>query len=125
MKSKSSQFHVLIYMAIAGFAAMCAAVEPQVAQVIQFGGQGLGNENFLLPYGLDIDPNNGDILTCDTGNHQIKRFSAVAEYLDSFEGKGSVQGQFNSPQAIAFDVAGTVLYVLDTGNNRVQKLNAS
>ena len=37
---------------------------------------------------------------------------------------GSGNGQFNSPSGMDFDFKGH-LYVVDTGNNRIQKLNAT
>ena len=45
------------------------------------------------------------------------------EYLAVWGGKGNGPGQFQSPQGISVDPAG-FLYVADTGNQRIQKLDA-
>ena len=44
--------------------------------------------------------------------------------VSSWGSPGSGNGQFNNPSGMDFDFKGH-LYVVDTGNNRIQKLNAA
>ena len=56
--------------------------------------------------------------------------TAVAEVNVSFRyeatigGRGSGQGEFLEPEALALDMTGSI-FVADTGNDRVQKLSAA
>ncbi len=88
--------------------------------------------SFREPRGLLIPPTRSSLLVVDSGNHRIQIFD-----LDTFQlaaiwgqpspaaapGPGSEPGQFNSPWTLASDSAGNV-YVVDYGNQRVQKFNA-
>lgn len=82
---------------------------------------------FDTPRGIDISPN-GDIYVSDTRNHCIRKidkngivttFAGIAGtdgYMD-----GSIQeATFNQPTGIVYD--GGVLYVADTGNQRIRKI---
>ncbi len=106
-------------------AAFCGAMEVTTAQVMKFGGAGDENEQFSIPYGLAVNPQNGDIWVCDTGHQQVKRFTETSVYIDSFGGSGSAQGYFHSPHAVAISPSGSDLYVLDSGNHRVQQFAIS
>jgi DNA-binding beta-propeller fold protein YncE len=46
------------------------------------------------------------------------------DYCNTWGSRGSGNGQFDSPSGIDLDFRGNV-YVVDTGNNRIQKLNAT
>jgi phage tail-like protein len=80
------------------------------------------------PRGLLIPANRRVLLVADSGNSRIQIFD-----LDSFQlleiwggsgaAAGSQSGQFNTPWTLAGDSAGNV-YVVDYGNQRVQKFNA-
>ncbi len=50
--------------------------------------------------------------------------SVTAGYVSAFGSEGSKNGQFNGPQSIALDSSGN-MYVVDTGNNRVEKFDSS
>jgi DNA-binding beta-propeller fold protein YncE len=50
--------------------------------------------------------------------------SSAPLYLSQFGSAGSGNGQINSPQGVATDSSGNV-YVIDEGNNRVEKFNSS
>jgi prepilin-type N-terminal cleavage/methylation domain-containing protein len=70
------------------------------------------------------------IWIADTGNNRVQLFSSTqsyqtaGSYAKQFGTSGTGNGKFSAPAGIASDRYGN-LYVSDTGNNRVQKLNAN
>ncbi len=78
-----------------------------------------------------VQTSSGDIYITDTKNHRIRKIdtnnnvttfagSGVAGFQD---GKGT-SAQFNTPNGITIDAAGN-LYVADTENNRIRKIDPS
>ena len=49
---------------------------------------------------------------------------SAQEFLLSFGGPGTGNGQFNDPEGVAVDSGGNI-YVADTVNNRIQKFDSS
>ena len=62
---------------------------------------------------------NDKLYVCDRGNSRVQILNTELEYMNSFGCYGDGDGQFNCPNDIAQDRAGT-LYVTDSHNNRVQ-----
>ena len=88
----------------------------------QVGGGSTGHAE-IYPSGLDVGPD-GTGYVADTGNDQVKAYSATGAVLWTKGSRGSrTLGNFSNPRDITY-LAGK-LYVDDTGNNRVQVLNAS
>ena len=92
-----------------------------------------GGASFSAPLSVVADAM-GNVLVADTGNNRIRRIDAsgavttlagngVAGWSD---GSGGPDGgaEFKQPNGVAIDTAGNV-YVADTGNNRVRKIDAS
>ena len=113
-----------------------------VCYVGEFGG-GTGNVTFASPRGMVVDnskpPARGDLYVADTGNNRIQVFSFVPDnpdscpsgttsvvdgvcFVEKYGLRGSDDGKFMSPQGLAIDSAKGLLYVADTGNNRIQVL---
>jgi sugar lactone lactonase YvrE len=69
-------------------------------------------------YGLKVGPG-GNIWLAEWGNDRVQVFTPGGEYLYGFGGHGSGNGQFIHPEAIG--ISGANVYVLDTGNSRVEK----
>jgi len=77
---------------------------------------------------------NGDVFIADTNNHRIRKVSGVTITSvvgtgvprSGFEGDGgsAATARLNSPAAVAPDSAGN-LYIVDKGNNRIRRVNAS
>ena len=94
--------------------------------------------SFYIPEGLAFD-GAGNLYISDTGNNRVRRVSA-AGIISTVVGSGPTgigQGAFagdggpallarlNSPRGIAFDKAGNTLYIADTGNFRIRKVDAA
>jgi sugar lactone lactonase YvrE len=60
---------------------------------------------------------NGTLYVSDTGHHRIYRFPG-----GPFGEEGGGEGEFIDPRGVALDGAGNI-YVVDAGNNRVQKFD--
>jgi hypothetical protein len=81
-------------------------------------GGGSANGQFVWPTGISIDAA-GNVWVGDGLNARVQEFNANGEYLAQFGSYGSGTGQLNYPQGVA--VAGGWAYVVDGGNNRIQK----
>jgi uncharacterized protein (TIGR03437 family) len=86
----------------------------------------------LLPGGVAVDPF-GDILIADTGNNRIRKVeptgtisTAAGLGLNGFAGDGgsATIAQLSSPGCVRADTKGN-LYIADTGNDRIRKVNVS
>lgn len=84
-----------------------------------------------LPYGVAIDPRNGDIYIADTVNHRIRKVTASNGIITTVAGNGTqgstdtgnaLQAHLNSPRGVAVDASGNV-YIADSNNNKVLKLS--
>lgn len=81
---------------------------------------GYGSQAFNAPEGIAADAS-GNIYLADTGNNAVDKFSSSGGTLYQW---GSGAGEnFYQPGAVA--VAGTTLYVADSGNERYLEYNAS
>jgi sugar lactone lactonase YvrE len=84
----------------------------------KLGVAGSGEGQFNNPGYLTIDAA-GNLWVADQGNGRIEELSLGGQYITQFGSAGSGSGQFASPQGIA--VSGGAAYVVDSGNNRVEK----
>ncbi|XP_026762929.2 RING finger protein nhl-1-like [Galleria mellonella] len=74
----------------------------------------------LCPVQIAFMKSLGEIYVSDKWKHCVHVFSKDGEYLRSLGQKGSRDGLFRSPEGIATDNANLHIYVVDTGNDRVQ-----
>ncbi len=101
-----------------------------VSNVPCMGGKGGRPAEFNTPRGLLIPEYRESLFVADSGNHRIQVFDLASGQLVDIWGESSSEprlpsdepGRFNTPWALAGDRLGNV-YVVDYGNQRVQKFN--
>jgi hypothetical protein len=84
------------------------------------------------PMTLLISPNGNSLYICQANNHKISRFITPTGILNDLTGSsppGYLDGiasvaKFDNPTGMFFDNSGNII-VLDTGNNRIRKINVS
>ena len=93
---------------------------PQGQYLKTFGNQQM-RETLWLLRGMDIGPDNR-LYVADSANNRIQVFNlADLSLVKEFQNPGREPGQFFESEALRVDDQGTV-YLVDKGNNRVQKL---
>ena len=93
---------------------------------------GLLDSAFRLPDDILIAPS-GAIYIADAGNHAIRRITqtggqSVVETIagngvPGFADGGATNARFNTPTALALSADGNFLFVADTNNNRVRRID--
>jgi phage tail-like protein len=95
------------------------------------GGKGVAPRQLNEPRGIAV-LSNGSIVVSDTGNHHIKIFAAATYALlqdwgenDAFNHprQGNGPQMFRFPWAVAVDNC-NIIYIVDRGNRRIQKIHA-
>ncbi len=85
------------------------------------------------PSGVAVDAA-GNLYIADTGNHRIRVVDAAGN-IDTVAGSGvqgysgdgglAVAAQLNAPSSVAVDTEDNYLYIADTGNQRIRKVDAA
>jgi hypothetical protein len=90
------------------------------------GGPALSAE-ISAPSAIAVD-GAGNIFFADTGNSAIREINAITNTITTIAGtlgtSGATGNELAGPQGFAFDASGD-LYIADTGNNRIRKVDAS
>jgi sugar lactone lactonase YvrE len=90
------------------------------------GGSALSAE-ISAPSAIAVD-GAGNIFFADTGNSAIREINAITHNISTVAGtlgtSGSAGNALAAPQGFAFDASGN-LYIADTGNNRIQKVDTA
>jgi len=90
--------------------------------LLEYGGQGQGNGQFLYPCDVAVDPNK-NVYVADTENHRVQKFNSTGRYLTSFGSLGNADGQFFAPRGVFVSQSG-YLYVVGA-DNKIQKFDVS
>ncbi|MFB5615101.1 MAG: fibronectin type III domain-containing protein, partial [Candidatus Nitrosomaritimum yanchengensis] len=100
--------------------------------VDEFGEVGDNDGEFKSPSGLALDEANDLLYIVDTDNERIQIIDVDGNcsgsneltddvcFEDEFGQAGDDEGEFDVPMALVLDTAGNLLFVADTGNNRIQ-----
>jgi len=100
------------------------------AFVTQWGAYGGGRGQFGPIGGLALDAS-GDVYVVDSSHNRIEKFGPNGEFITQWGHRGSELGDFDfgssqnpsQPPGGGIAVAGTHVYVADSGNDRVERFN--
>jgi RHS repeat-associated protein len=95
-------------------------LSPSGEYLRQFGSAGTGNGQLAIPESIAVGPE-GNVWLSELLNSRIQEFSPTGTYLTKYGTSGTEPGQFKSPVGIA--AHGSTIYVVDSGNSRVQRLS--
>ena len=76
------------------------------------GRYGSGQLEFHTPYSIGIHPHTKNVYVAEQGNHRIQILNPDLTYSSSFGSKGSGDGQLINPWDVAFDRAGTCMWLM-------------
>lgn len=79
----------------------------------------VADEDEFSPWGLEVNPSNGQLWIVNTIGSSIERVNPSAPSLGPY---GSGNGQFDKPTDAAY--GGGSMYVADTGNHRIQRFDS-
>jgi len=88
------------------------------------------NAIFSTPQGITID-NSGNLYVADINNHSIRKIAISTAIVTTIAGNGpsagyvdgiGINARFNLPNGVASDPTGDNIYVLDSSNNRIRKI---
>jgi len=100
----------------------------------EFGGPGSGAGQFMEPVGVATD-RSGRLFVCDRNLHRVAvwapdvpaaptTYTHQADWEKTGGGSGGGNREFDTPEAIAVDLTAGYAYVAESGNRRVQCLDA-
>lgn len=95
--------------------------ESKPRSIAIFGKQGTELGQFQYPYGM-VFAKDGTIIVSEFGNHRVQHLDRECKPLASWGLAGNLPGELNQPWAAAVDSKNRV-YVVDSGNNRVQRFH--
>ena len=81
------------------------------------GTKGSGRRQFSSPSGIAI--HGDDMYISEFFNHRIQKLTTLGDYKSTFGRHGSGDGEFNGPRGLCFDPISNLLFVSDSGNNRI------
>jgi len=103
----------------------------------EFGSFGTGDGKFKSPSGLALDKGSDLLYVADTENDRIQIINVDDNcsgsdelandicFIDEFGDSGDGDGEFDSPTALVFDTGTDLLYIVDSGNNRIQIIDVN
>ena len=98
----------------------CVSVlTPERQKIRSFGSKGSAHGQFNEPRGVAVDRDDNIIVT-EYGNNRIQKFTSEGKFLMTV---GSGPLQFSRPFGVGINDTNNKIYIVDTGNNRIQILN--
>jgi DNA-binding beta-propeller fold protein YncE len=89
---------------------------------------------FLYPSGIAIDGAGGTAYVADSGNNTIRKIQLASGVVTTLAGAPGAAGyadgigsiaRFYYPEKVAVDAAGTTVFVADSGNNVIRKIDVA
>ena len=68
---------------------------------------------------------NGDLIVPDQGNSRMQRFTNDGTFVEAWGSPGTAPGEFNHPTCAACNGTGSLVYIMDKDNARVQKFGGA
>jgi hypothetical protein len=95
-----------------------------------------GYARFNSPSGICLIDSSSTLYVTDTGNHTIRKIDIATGNVTTYAGAANSPGigvasttltaaRFNSPVGIAYSSTRTELFIADTGNNQIRRINIS
>ena len=99
---------------------------PNGTFLTKWGSEGSEEGQFKIPYSVEFDSAD-NMYVADRGNDRIQKFypngTFIAQWDRPLGMNGNDDNQFGSPEDLAIDENSGFIYVTDTGNNRVVKMD--
>ena len=98
---------------------------PNGTFLMKWGSEGDMPGQFNVPYSIEIDPSD-NIYVVDRGNDRIQKFDGNGTFVKQWDRPENINGtdqEFGSPEDMVIDQKTGVMYITDTGNERVVKLD--
>lgn len=98
---------------------------PNGTFLMKWGSEGNEEGQFKIPYSVEFDSED-NIYVADRGNDRIQKFYSNGTFITQWDrplGKNDTEDQFGSPEDLAIDEESGYIFVTDTGNNRVVKMD--
>ena len=132
-------------MAVLAVLSFCSVLLPSITSwtaqgdIVTIAGGSVGDEGSAksaitrYPSGVSVD-STGNIYIADSGNNRIRKVNASNGVITTIAGNG-IQGyggdnspatlaSLSDPTGVSLDTVGNI-YIADSGNNRIRKVNAS
>ena len=98
---------------------------PNGTFLMKWGSEGNNAGQFNVPYSIEVDPFD-NIYVVDRGNDRIQKFDENGKFVkqwDRPENINQTDQEFASPEDMVINQKTGVIYITDTGNERVLKLD--
>jgi len=98
---------------------------PNGTFLMKWGSEGNNAGQFNVPYSIEVDPFD-NIYVVDRGNDRIQKFDENGKFVKQWDRPENINGtdqEFASPEDIVINQKTGVIYITDTGNERVLKLD--
>ena len=90
---------------------------------LSWGEYGTEDGQFRIPYGSEIDDQDGFIYITDFGNSRVQKYRLDGTFVSAWGGRGDSEGDLGTPADIKLNSQG-VVYVVEQRNHRVQKFSS-